>query len=187
MFGTMRPSLRILLLLPLVGCPEPPPPCTEHVDCAADAFCADETFCLSVFEREYEVTMISATVPSTGPTGGPWDIDDSSDPDLVAFFGVPEERDAAGEVLFPGSAGSTTVQDDTLEANWSESAQITLSSGRGFAIEVYDADGQDAAFIGGWFWETDEQVVDLVRNLGEEQLVESGAFSTAFQFDPPDR
>jgi hypothetical protein len=167
-----------VLLCVLSGCPEPPPPCASHADCGEAQFCADETFCLDVFDRTYAVTMVEATVPSTGTTGGPWDPEDGSAPDVVAVFGVPPVLGPDGEVIEPEDASQTSVIDDTLNPVWEESGSITLLSERGFSINVFDYEGDGSAtFIGGWIWESDAAVVELVRALGEEQQVSSGGLS----------
>ena len=174
------------VLVVLAACPEPPPPCSSHADCGDLQFCADESFCLDVFDRTYSITMVEATVPSTGTTGGPWDPEDGSDPDVVAVFGVPPVFGANNEILEPEDAAQTSVIDNTLNPVWEESGQITLLSERSFSVNVFDFEGDGSAtFIGGWIWESDASIVDLVRTLGEEQEVSSGGLSITLRLDPP--
>ncbi|TNE89227.1 MAG: hypothetical protein EP330_12375 [Deltaproteobacteria bacterium] len=172
--------------LALVGCPEPPPPCATHDDCGELQFCADETFCLDVFDRTYDITMVEATVPATGTTGGPWDPEDSSDPDMIAVFGIPAVFDENDEIVEPEEAVQTSVLDDTTNPMWNEGGEVTFRQGRAFTINLFDFEGDGTAtFMGGWIWETDEALVQLVRQLGEDQIVGSGSFSTTFRIDPP--
>lgn len=179
-------TLPLVLALGTLGCPEPPPPCQSHADCGELQFCADETFCLDVFDRTYAVTMVEATIPSTGTTGGPWDPEDGSDPDVVAVFGVPARLDANGEVVEPEDAAQTSILDNTLNPVWEESGEITLSQGRPFSINLFDFEGDGSAtFIGGWIWETDAGIVELARSLGEDQVVGTGGLSATLRFDPP--
>lgn len=160
----------------LSACPEPPPSCSTHEDCAVDAFCVENDFCLSVFDRSYEVAVLSGSVPSVGTTGGAWDPEDDSGPDLFALFGTTVE----------GQACATTTLTDTISGEWDESCEIDLTSGAGFVIELHDEDvnGQ-STFIGGWGWEEDTDVVNLVRELSQVQTVEDGSYSASFRFDPP--
>ena len=55
----------------------------------------------------------------------------------------------------------------SLTAEWNEYCTFQIGEGGDFAIEVYDED-PDATmdgFAGGWSWETDAELVELVREL----------------------
>ena len=75
---------------------------------------------------------------------------------------------------------------DTFTAPLNSSCDLTLRSGQGFAIQINDLDSSgQAEFVGGWLWEDDQAVVELVRNYGQELYLEDRGFSTLFRVDPP--
>ncbi|MCO4743534.1 MAG: hypothetical protein KC912_02015 [Proteobacteria bacterium] len=171
----MRHLLPAVLLL--AACPEPKPPCDAHEDCLSTEFCVEQDFCLSVFDRTYDVAVVNATVASLSPTLGPWDPEDETGPDILALYGSTAEN---------GDICVTSTLMDTTEGTWDESCELTLVAGESFAIELYDEDVDDQfTFLGGWIWEDDASIVNLVRQLGEVQRIESPPYSAEFRFDPP--
>ena len=161
----------------LTACPNPLPSCTDNTECATTSFCVEGDFCLPVFDRTYTVTILEATAPELPPTGSSWDPEDGSAPDLYALWGSP---DASAFVC------TSDTFPDTFTAPLNSSCDLTLRSGQGFAIQINDLDSSgQAEFVGGWLWEDDQAVVELVRNYGQELYLEDRGFSTLFRVDPP--
>lgn len=169
----MRP---LLALLVLAAC-DPPQPCEQHADCAATEYCdafrpQDPGVCTETFGARYRFIMVGAEVGANRPDGSPWA---GGDPDLYAVFGFIEDR-----------ACQTSTVSESRNPTWNESCEFRMDSGDDFGIELWQADSLGDAWVAGWIWESDQDLVDLAREAYETVLLTdtSGTVDFAYAVEP---
>lgn len=127
--------------------------CEVQEDCADDEFCdyTDQDWldggwgpCVEPHERSIVVGMLGASVGATNPlTGGPWDPEDGTAPDIGAVFFT-----AVGDVADESTECTSAVVYDTRYPDWS-GYECVYNIDRGEAVIAglldYDAGGVELA------------------------------------------
>jgi hypothetical protein len=141
--------------------------CDYSSDCAWDEFCYDGD-CEGVLGRRYDVTIISASVPSDG------DYDSfGGAPDLTVVFGTSTN-----------DACQTTTVDDVFSATWNQACDFVLEDGGYFEIDLIDIDTAEHDLIAGWYWDGSDDIISLVRGYGQSLTVNSGSEQVKFRIEP---
>jgi hypothetical protein len=136
-------------------------PCQTSFECADDEVC-DAGRCAVALGRNYDVTIVAASVPPTYPeTTESWDPEDGTEPDLYAEFGMDDQ-----------SGCVTTLVPDSVAPYWDQACPIAIGSTGVFLVNLWDDDdaaAPDGADFGyGFYWEGTDRLLELVRTDGEE-------------------
>lgn len=101
--------------------------CSHSTECPGDRVCTKGS-CETAFDRDYTLTVYSATVMATKPDGSDWDVV-SAPPDPVA------------EVIMSGSSkGKTATVWDTTSPYWAHDLSLRVSQTSKLTIKVSDDD-----------------------------------------------
>lgn len=130
--------------------------------CTGDTICIQFN-CESAFNRIYDVSAITVSLPTTDPSGAGWDVGGGA-PDIFveALVGTT-------------SLGTSVTVNDAFSASFDETFSPTLPKGVEFWLDVYDEDvaANDLAFsCGGAF------TADLLR--GHALMCDDGASMVTF-------
>ena len=142
----------LLLTTLAIGCI---PTCENHLDCNGEEVCWDGT-CMSAFDHDWEVDIVSAEVEQVAPDGVQWD-SDHSPPDLYADFG-----------LDGGDGCVTSFVPDSFDPVWYESCTFWIPRHSLFFVDLWDVDGHQDTFATTFEWDGDDAWVELARTAGHE-------------------
>jgi hypothetical protein len=161
----MKESVLTVLLIAVVsmnGCS------SASSNCAWDEI-YNENECQVALDREYEVTINGADVP----TDGSYDAFGGA-PDLLVLVGNEEE------------GCFTPTKSDTFSASWMSMnrCEVTVLSGGDMYIVLVDEDVSEHDELVEWHWEGSDDMMDFILPLDEEQVITKSGMYVYYTVSP---
>lgn len=114
--------------------------CNTSLECCRDAVCVGHV-CVPVFDRDYEVTIVSDTIYDRAPGGRYWD-PQPCDPDCATDAEkLPRAPDPYVRVIIGDTEYTTATRQDELSTFWVEETFLApIAQQTPFTAYIYDAD-----------------------------------------------
>jgi hypothetical protein len=146
-----------------------PPECTVHTQCDDDEFCRDGE-CEMIFNRSFDLTVVSAVADQFDANNNNWDVSDP--PDMKAVVRLD------GDIVL-----ETDPVDDSLTATWNESDSVVLTP-TSLCIEVIEVDAFFSDTMDTGCWNGQDPIVGLVRNDGYVGDLAAGLVNVRIELSP---
>jgi hypothetical protein len=131
--------------------------CNTSLECCRDGVCVGHA-CVPVFDRDYEVTVVSATIYERDTIFGDGNYWDPQPCDLVPDSCTPADLterlpDPYAEVKIGDTDYTTQTFQNNAAPIWEESFTVHMTQGIHYSAYIYEEDGAEDAVVAQWGYE----------------------------------